>query len=129
MHAIAHSLGGQYGTPHGLANAVILPIMLREYGESCEKKLAALALNAGVVKESGDRSEHDIAGLFIDWVQHMNDYMGIPRIIDGIHDEDIDIMAEHADAEANPLYPVPRLMNKRELSRMYYVVAGKVEEV
>lgn len=129
VHAIAHSLGGQYGTPHGLANAVILPIMLREYGESCEKKLAALALNAGVVKESGDRSEHDIAGLFIDWVQHMNDYMGIPRIIDGIHDEDIDIMAEHADAEANPLYPVPRLMNKRELSRMYYVVAGKVEEV
>ncbi|MCI8307266.1 MAG: iron-containing alcohol dehydrogenase [Lachnospiraceae bacterium] len=129
VHAIAHSLGGQYGTPHGLANAVLLPIMLREYGESCEKKLAALALNAGVVKESGDRSEHDIAGLFIDWVQHMNDYMGIPRIIDGIHDEDIDIMAEHADAEANPLYPVPRLMNKRELSRMYYVVAGKVEEV
>lgn len=129
VHAIAHSLGGQYGTPHGLANAVILPVMLREYGGSCEKKLAALAVNSGVVEDAGDMSEHDIAEQFIGWVQHMNDYMGIPRTIDGINYEDIDIMAEHADAEANPLYPVPRLMSKKELSRMYYVIAGEIEEV
>lgn len=129
VHAIAHSLGGQYGTPHGLANAVILPIMLREYGGCCEKKLAALAVRSGVVKDDGEMTEHDIASEFIDWVQHMNDYMGIPRIIDGIKEEDIDIMAEHADAEANPLYPVPKLMNKRELRRMYYIVSGTGEEV
>lgn len=129
VHAIAHSLGGQYGTPHGLANAVILPIMLREYGESCEKKLAALAVKSGVVKDIGGRSGHDIASEFIDWVQHMNDYMSIPRTIDGINEDDIEIMAEHADAEANPLYPVPRLMNKKELARMYYVVVGSREEV
>lgn len=50
IHAVAHSLGGQYGTPHGLANAVILPIVLRMYGPACQKKLAALARNAGVVE-------------------------------------------------------------------------------
>ncbi len=35
VHAIAHSLGGRYGIPHGLANAIILPHMLRAYGEAC----------------------------------------------------------------------------------------------
>lgn len=35
IHAVAHSLGGQYGTPHGLANAVIMPYVLEAYGKSC----------------------------------------------------------------------------------------------
>ena len=34
VHAIAHSLGGKYNTPHGLANAVVLPYVLSEYKES-----------------------------------------------------------------------------------------------
>ena len=51
VHAVAHSLGGQYGTPHGLANAVILPVVLRMYGPACAKKLACLARKAGVVDE------------------------------------------------------------------------------
>ena len=39
IHAIAHSLGGQYGTPHGLANTVIMPYLLEAYGASIYKKL------------------------------------------------------------------------------------------
>lgn len=54
IHAVAHSLGGQYGTPHGLANAVILPIVLRIYGPDCEKKLGTLARNTGVAKPEMD---------------------------------------------------------------------------
>ena len=52
IHAIAHSLGGQYGIPHGLANAVIMPHMLEAYGKSVHKKLYKLALNAGICNES-----------------------------------------------------------------------------
>ena len=120
VHAVAHSLGGQYGTPHGLANAVLLPIVLRMYGSSCEKRLARLARNAGVVDEAV--SDAETAQRFIDWVQEMNDSMGIPRKLSGIQEEDIQLMAKHADKEGNPLYPVPKLMNRKELEAIYYAV-------
>lgn len=122
VHAVAHSLGGQYGTPHGLANAVILPVVLRIYGSACEKKLARLARNAGVV----DRRMNDekAAACFIDWIQQMNDSMQIPRHLKEIREEDIPVMARHADKEGNPLYPVPVLMNRKELEKIYYEVRG-----
>lgn len=123
IHAVAHSLGGQYGTPHGLANAVILPIVLRMYGPACEKKLAKLARNAGVVDVR--MSDHEASECFIGWIQEMNDYMQIPRNFPDIKDEDIPVMARHADKEGNPLYPVPVLMNRRELERIYYEVKGR----
>ena len=49
--------------------------------------------------------------------------MGIPESISGIRKEDIPLMAKHADKEANPLYPVPVLMNAKELEKLYYKVA------
>ena len=113
VHAVAHSLGGQYGTPHGLANAVILPVVLRMYGPACEKKLACLARKAGVVDEK--LNDREASRDFIRWIQKMNDSMGIPRTISGIHEKDISMMAKHADQEGNPLYPVPVLMNRKEL--------------
>ena len=48
VHAIAHTLGGHYGVPHGLANAVILPYVLEAYGKSAHKKLAQLADCIGI---------------------------------------------------------------------------------
>ena len=119
IHAVAHSLGGKYGTPHGLANSVLMPIILREYGECVYPKLARLARRSGVIADG--RSDEETAKLFIDWIQEMNDKMNIPRVIDDIRDEDIPEMADHADAEANPTYPVPKLMDKKELERLYYL--------
>ena len=122
VHAVAHSLGGQYGTPHGLANAVLLPVVLRMYGPACEKKLAKLARKT----EVADAGMDDAAAAegFIDWIQKMNDYMQIPRTFPDIRDEDIPEMARHADKEGNPLYPVPKLMNRRELEQIYRNVKG-----
>ena len=54
----------------------------------------------------------------------MNDSMGIPRTISGIYEKDISMMAKHADQEGNPLYPVPVLMNRKELEQIYYKVKG-----
>lgn len=123
VHAVAHSLGGQYGTPHGLANAVLLPIVLRMYGPACEKKLARLAKNAGVVDKK--MKDKDAAACFLDWIQSMNDSMGIPRYLSGIQEADIPVMARHADKEGNPLYPVPVLMNRKELEKIYWEVKGR----
>ena len=123
IHAVAHSLGGQYGTPHGLANAVILPIVLRMYGPACEKKLARLARNAGVVDRK--MKDKEAAGCFVEWVKWLNDTMEIPRHFPEIQEEDIPTMARHADQEGNPLYPVPVLMDRKELEQIYHEVKGR----
>ena len=124
VHGIAHSLGGQYGLPHGLANAIILPHMLRAYGEAAVPKLADLARMVGLVPAAAH--DEEAAGAFIDWVDDMNAKLGIPKYIDCIRGEDVPTMAAHADAESNPLYPVPRLMDRSELEQMYRVIAGGV---
>lgn len=68
------------------------------------------------------------AEAFIDWVDRMNAALGIPEYVTGIRRSDIPKMATHADAEANPLYPVPLLMDRLELEHMYEVVAGGMFE-
>ena len=126
VHAIAHSLGGRYGIPHGLANAIILPHMLRAYGEAAAPKLADLARMAGIAPANA--LDNVAAEAFIDWVDRMNAALGIPKYVTGIRRSDIPEMAAHADAEANPLYPVPLLMDRLELEHMYEVVAGGMFE-
>ncbi len=123
VHGVAHSLGGRYGIPHGLANAVILPYFLEAYGKSCEKRLGKLARICGIAPESAD--DHAASRNFIRWVRQMNHSMDIPDTLDGIREEDISQMAAHADKESNPLYPVPRLMDADELAGMYLEIAGK----
>lgn len=126
VHGIAHSLGGRYGIPHGLANAVILPWFLEEYGSSCEKRLGRLARVCGIAPEDAD--DHTASRIFTDWVKEMNRSMNIPEKISGICREDIPKMAAHADKESNPLYPVPRLMDVHELMAMYDKISGDAAE-
>ena len=118
VHAVAHSLGGAYGTPHGEANAILLPHVLRAYGENCEHKLALLADAAGIE----GHSEKEKAAAFIAAIEEMNRRLGIPDVIGELKEEDIPALARTADKEANPLYPVPRLMDAKELESLYRAV-------
>lgn len=117
VHGVAHSLGGQYGVPHGLANAVILPYFLDEYGPACWKRLARLARAAGLC--GAQQTDEQAARAFTRWIREANRSMGIPESIPEIQPADIPQMARHADAESNPLYPVPRLMDRAELEAVY----------
>ena len=121
IHAVAHSLGGRYGTPHGLANAVIMPYVLEAYGQSAYKKLYELSVAAGVCDEKDGHK--DGAEKFIAAIKALNAKMGIPDKLSGIKKEDIAVMASNAEKEANPLYPVPRLMTEKELEKFYYRVS------
>lgn len=123
VHGIAHSLGGQYGTPHGLANAVILPHFLKKYGSACHKKLGRLARNCQIALPTD--SDSVASEKFITWVDYMNYSMNIPKYLEEIRSEDIPVMARHADKESNPLYPVPILMDDKELQKMYDRIAGR----
>ena len=122
IHAVAHSLGGRYGTPHGLANAVIMPYVLTEYGECVHKKLYRLGVAAGVCDDGDPYSEG--AEKFINAIRGLNARMGIPDKIEGVAVGDIPEMAAYAEKEANPLYPVPKLMTKKELERFYFMIGA-----
>jgi len=119
-HAVAHSLGGKYNIPHGLANAVLLPYVLKEYGKSAERKLSELSLAAGVGKKGASDKEN--ASSFIAAIEMMNKDMGIPEKLGGIRKEDVEELSRKADREANPLYPVPREMDAKELEVFYWRV-------
>lgn len=123
VHAVAHSLGGQYNIPHGLANAVLLPYVLESYGSCIHRKLHDLAVAAGIA--SPQEEDAGAAAKFIRAIRQLNARMGIPETLEGIRPEDIPVMAAHAEKEANPLYPVPRLMTREELTFFYEQVAGK----
>ncbi|MGI6701215.1 MAG: iron-containing alcohol dehydrogenase [Christensenellales bacterium] len=120
VHAVAHTLGGFYGVPHGLANAVILTYFLEEYGDKAWKPLAEL--NDLIDNSAPEDSLEIKANKFIKAIKDLNKSLNIPDKIDGIKEEDIPLMAKRASAEGNPLYPVPKEMDKNELERMYYKI-------
>ena len=111
VHAIAHNLGGQYGVPHGLANAIILPYVLEYYGETAHKRLAKLAEIAGVKTTGTDKEK---AEAFIEAIKTLNKNMNIPDGFDMVQEKDIPVIVERALKEGNPLYPVPKIMDKAD---------------
>ena len=119
VHAVAHSLGGRYGIAHGLANSVLLPVVLEEYGVHAHKKLAKLARACGV---SNAVSDAEAAQAMIRRIRAMNEEMQIPETLPGIRSEDIPQLARYADHEANPLYPVPVLWGPDKLETIYTMV-------
>lgn len=122
VHAIAHNLGGIYGTPHGLANAVILPYVLEYFGESAYERLAKLADVAGITNQS--QSNEEKAKLFIAKIKEMNKNMNIPEHFDFIEDKDIPTLVERALKEGNPLYPVPKIMDENDCREVILKIRG-----
>ena len=114
VHAIGHTLGGLYGVAHGLAMAVLLPHVMKEFGSSAHKRLAELADVCGI----GGRNDAEKANAFIRWIEDTNAKMGLPNKFDVVKDEDIDQMITWAKKEANPLYPVPVVWARKDFRRL-----------
>lgn len=100
---------------------MLMPIVLETYGPCVYRKLHALSIAAGVCTEA----DTDEAGAkkFIQAIRDLNRRMNIPETLAGIQKEDIPAMAKHAAKEANPLYPVPKLMTAAQLEQFYCKVA------
>ena len=112
VHAIAHNMGGLYGVPHGLANAVILPYVLAFCRRDAEHKLARLAIAGGI--GTNEQSDEELSHAFIEKIKTMNKDMGIPDYIKELREADIPLIAKRALDEAHPDYPVPTIMTRRE---------------
>lgn len=113
VHAIAHQLGGLYHTPHGLANAIVLPHVLRALLPEAAAKLAELAERAGVGSAEDEPLER--AQAFIAAVEALNARVGIPSTLAALRAADIPALARAAAREADFNYPVPRVLRDDEL--------------
>jgi alcohol dehydrogenase len=111
VHAIAHQFGGLYHTPHGLANAIMLPYVLRYSAPAITDRLAQLAVRAKVGKE-GEPADV-LAGKFMDAVEQLNKDLGIPSYLEALRESDIPELAKAACWEAHTGYPVPRYMSQQ----------------
>lgn len=112
VHGIAHTFGGLYHTAHGLANAVLLPVVLESYGPCIYGKLARLAELTGI---KTDGTHADRADAFIKAIRDLNARMGIPEGFDFIQKSDYDTIATRALHEASLNYPVPVLFEKKDI--------------
>jgi alcohol dehydrogenase class IV len=112
VHAIAHQFGGRYHTPHGLANAIMLPHVLRYSAPAIKDRLARLAVRAGV-GEATERNA-DLADKFLDAVEALLRDVGIPTHLDALQADDIPALAAAACHEAHTGYPVPRYMSQQQ---------------
>lgn len=114
VHALGHALGGLYGVPHGLAMAIILPHVMRQFGPAAYDRLAELADACGIAGAS--RSEKALG--FIQWIEQLKSDMDLPAGLSMIRDEDIPQIIKWAMKEANPLYPVPVIWGEGDFLRL-----------
>ena len=117
VHAMAHALGGAYDVPHGYANAVLLPLVLKAYGPAAHAKLARLAAAAGVADPHAPPAQ--AAAAFIEAVRAMKRRYGIGDTVPELRRADIPELARRAAREANPLYPVPVLWDAAQIAALY----------
>ncbi len=112
VHSIGHTLGGLYNVPHGLAMAVILPVVMKQYGASVYKRLSELADVCGIK----GNSEKEKAEKFISWIENLNEKMGIPKTFDIIQEKDIPQMIKWAKADGL-INPTPQVWNNSEFEK------------
>lgn len=112
VHAIAHQFGGKYHTPHGLANAIVLPHVLKYSAPAITGRLAQLALRARLGEDGDD--EDTLAQKFLDGVDQLNRDLNIPLHLQALKEADIPALAQAACHEAHTGYPVPRYMTQAQ---------------
>ena len=118
VHAVGHTLGGLYGVAHGLAMSVLLPPVMRQFGEAAHKRLAELADACGIA----GGSDAEKANSFITWIEETSEKMGLPNAFDCIQEEDIPQMIAWARKEANPLYPVPVIWGEEDFRKLICLI-------
>ena len=117
VHSLAHAVGGVYHKSHGLSVAILLPYVLEAYGKNAYKKLAKAYDEINPL--GYNLSIEDKAKSLICYIRDLNKSLDIPSSFNGlIKEKDLDALASHAAKEANPWYPVPKELSKKELKEI-----------
>lgn len=98
-HSMAHTLGAVYDTPHGVACAMMLPIVMEFNQDTTGEKYREIARAMGV-KGVDSMSQDEYRKAAVDAVKKLSEDVGIPKTIDAIKEEDLDFLAQSASADA-----------------------------
>ncbi len=98
-HSMAHTLGAVYDTPHGVACAMMLPIVMEYNADTTGEKYREIAKAMGV-KDVDSMSQEEYRKAAIDAVKKLSEDVGIPSKLSAIKEEDLDFLAESAAADA-----------------------------
>ena len=98
-HSMAHTLGAVYDTPHGVACAMMLPIVM-EYNQECTGEKYREIARAMGVKGVDEMSQEEYRKAAIDAVRQLSIDVGIPTKVEGLKEEDLPFLAESAHADA-----------------------------
>ena len=103
--AIGYAVHFNYFISEGLAEAIVLPELLRSYGAKAEQQIASLARQTGIV--AIDLPDERTARLFISWIEQQRILFELPDYIEQMHPQDIpDIIDDTLDAALH-FYPMP----------------------
>ena len=98
-HSMAHTLGAVYDTPHGVACAMMLPIVMEFNQETTGEKYREIARAMGV-KNVDSMSQAEYRKAAIEAVKSLSEDVGIPKTIDAIKEDDLEFLAQSAAADA-----------------------------
>lgn len=109
VHALAHQLGTQYQIPHGRANAIVLPYILKFNREVSSKRFAEIAIKMKIAP--AHVSDLQAANLFIAKINALLNELKIDKTIKGLNPKDFPSMIEAAFKEAHGMYALPKYMS------------------
>ena len=100
VHSMAHGLGALYDTPHGVANAIILPTVMEYNADAVGEKLRDVAKAMGV-EGTENMSEAEYKKAAVDAVKKLSEDVGIPKDLkDIVKPEDVDFLSQSAMDDA-----------------------------
>ena len=119
VHSMAHQLGAVYDTPHGIANAILLPTVMRFNGEVCSDRFREILCHIGR-PDARDLNDQDVINTFVWMIQELSKSVGITQTVKdtGCKEEDLSMLADKAMED--PCKPGnPREVTKEDFIRLY----------
>ena len=119
VHSMAHQLGAVYDTPHGIANAILLPTVMRFNGEVAWERFREILMHIGR-EDAKDLSKQDIINTFVWKITELSKAVGITKTAKdyGLKEEDFEMLAEKAMQD--PCKPGnPREVSKEDFIELY----------
>ena len=119
VHSMAHQLGAVYYTPHGIANAILLPTVMRFNGEVCADRFREILCHIGR-PDARDLNDQDVINTFVWKITELSKAVGVTQTVKdtGCKEEDLEMLAEKAMED--PCKPGnPREVTKEDFIRLY----------